>query len=281
MRAPRDPSRELTMSASRPSFRRLRFAQPTWVALFCAACLSLVLASCTRGGVRPVDIAWKDAQQMVLVTSADWDANQGTMRTFVRDGDDWRAASGAVPVMIGRAGSAWGNGLHAPQPGSSKREGDGRAPAGVFRIGTAFGYAADADTALPYAAMRESSWCIDVPASPLYNHIVDAAIVGAAAVEGSTEPMRRDLHADGDQRYKLGFVVEHNAQARSGAGSCIFGHLWKAPGEETAGCTAMDEPVMRELLAWLDQRQQPVFVLLPEKEYLRLKAEWRLPEVVL
>jgi L,D-peptidoglycan transpeptidase YkuD (ErfK/YbiS/YcfS/YnhG family) len=262
------------MPAARQATSIVRSTRLGWLAL-----ASLALAACTHGGVQPSGPAWGDARQMVLVTTAEWDANRGTMRSFVRDGDGWGAASAAVPVTVGRSGSAWGLGLHAPQAGPQKREGDGRAPAGVFRIGTAFGYAGAARTALPYAAMDAGDWCIDVPASPLYNRIVDAATVGQAAVAGSTEPMRRDLHANGDQRYKLGFVVEHNAQARSGAGSCIFAHLWKAPGEATAGCTAMDEVVMRELLAWLDVRQHPVFVLLPEGEYARLRTDWGLPGV--
>ena len=240
-----------------------------------------LLASCVRHATKPEALAWNDARQLVLVTTADWNANHGTLRSFVRDGDGWRAVTTAAPVTVGKAGSAWGLGLNATQSGVQKQEGDGRAPAGVFRIGTAFGYGDTAQTALPYDAMRASDWCIDVSTSPLYNHIVDADAVGKAAIEGSTEPMRRDLHAQGDQRYKLGFVIEHNAQATSGAGSCIFAHLWKAPSEATAGCTAMDEPVMRELLAWLDRRRRPVFVLLPEAEYLRLKTDWRLPEVSL
>jgi L,D-peptidoglycan transpeptidase YkuD (ErfK/YbiS/YcfS/YnhG family) len=240
-----------------------------------------LLAGCVRHATKPEAIAWNEAQQLVLVITPDWNANHGTLRTFVRDGDDWRAAAAAAPVTVGKAGSAWGLGLNTPQPGVQKQEGDGRAPAGVFRIGTAFGYADAARTTLPYAAMQASDWCIDVSTSPLYNRIVDTDAVGKAAIEGSTEPMRRDLHADGDQRYKLGFVIEHNAQATPGGGSCIFAHLWKAPGEATAGCTAMDETVMRELLVWLDRRRHPVFVLLPEAEYARLKMDWRLPEVAL
>jgi len=245
------------------------------------ALATALLTGCVRHAAKPEAIAWNDAQQLVLVTTADWNANHGTLRTFVRDGDSWRAVTAAAPVTVGKSGSAWGLGLNAPQPGVQKQEGDGRAPAGVFRIGTAFGYADTARTALPYDAMQASDWCIDVSTSPLYNRIVDADDVGKAAIEGSTEPMRRDLHAQGDQRYKLGFVIEHNAQATSGAGSCIFAHLWKAPGEATAGCTAMDEPVMQDLLAWLDRRRRPVFVLLPDAEYARLKEDWQLPEVAL
>src|SRR3546814_17273004 len=102
--------------------------------------------------------------------------------------------------------------LPAQTGGPAKREGDGRAPAGVFAIGEAFGYAAQAQTALPYAPMQAGSWCMDVVDSPLYNRIVDARDVGDAAVEGSSEPMRRDLHNDGDQRYRSGFVIEHTQE---------------------------------------------------------------------
>ena len=125
--------------------------------------------------------------------------------------------------------------------------------------------------------MDARDWCIDVPESPLYNRIVDSAEVGDDAVAGSTEPMRRDLHADGDHRYRLGLVIAHNPAAVPGAGSCIFAHLWKAPGVATAGCTAMPEPAMQALLAWLQPQAAPVLVLLPLAEHERLSSGWRLP----
>lgn len=241
------------------------------------AMIALALGACASTGA-PRDAGIAQARQLLVVTTADWDASQGRMQRFERAGDRWRSVGDAAPVTIGRAGSAWGLGLHAAQPdGPVKREGDGRAPAGLFRIGTAFGYAARVDTALPYAAMSASDYCIDVSQSPLYNRIVDADRVGAAAVAGSTEPMRRDLHAGGDQRYREGFVIEHNPARVAGAGSCIFAHLWKAPGETTAGCTAMDDARMSALLAWLKPDAQPVFVLLPQAEYRRLWKAWGLP----
>jgi L,D-peptidoglycan transpeptidase YkuD (ErfK/YbiS/YcfS/YnhG family) len=161
--------------------------------------------------------------------------------------------------------------------GPRKREGDGRSPAGVFALGTAFGYAAQADTALPWQPMQESSYCMDVPDSPYYNRIVDAERVGAEAVEGSTEPMRLDLHNEGDVRYQQGFVINHNPRNVPGQGSCIFAHLWRREGEATAGCTAMTAAHMQQLLAWLDARQGPLFVLLPRAEYVRLQHAWQLP----
>lgn len=215
---------------------------------------------------------------MVVVTTAGWDANSGFMQAFERDGTGWKPVSVRQPITVGRAGSAWGIGLHPEMTsGPSKREGDGRSPAGVFPIGIAFGYAPSAATKLLYQGMTATDYCIDVTGSASYNRIVDSNVVGKAVVEGSTEPMRRDLHANGDQRYKLGFVIEHNTRGVSAGGSCIFAHLWRKPGEATAGCTAMAEPAMQQLLGWLDAARHPVFVLLPEAEYTGLKDAWRLP----
>ncbi len=226
---------------------------------------------------------WATAAQMVVVTTPGWDATRGELRAYERDaGGAWRLAIAPQPVVIGRTGAAWGTGLHdvpAGDAGPVKREGDGRSPAGVFDIGEAFGYAPTAATSLRYAAMDANDWCVDVDGSPYYNEIVDSREVGADAVKDSTEPMRRDLHADGDQRYRLGFVIANNPRNARGGGSCIFGHLWKSPDSTTAGCTAMAPGSMDALLRWLDAGKRPVFVLLPEAEYARLRAAWQLPDL--
>jgi L,D-peptidoglycan transpeptidase YkuD (ErfK/YbiS/YcfS/YnhG family) len=217
---------------------------------------------------------------MVLVVIPDWNADHGILRAYQRKQGGWQPAFDAQPVTIGRAGAAWGLGLNGPQSqGPQKQEGDGRSAAGVYRIGETFGYAASAATHMPYRALQASDYCMDVSGSPYYNRIVDARQVGEQAVAGSSEPMRRDLHLNGDALYTVGFVIEHNAQGQAGAGSCIFAHVWRSPVDATAGCTAMPEAVMRQLLAWLKPEEQPVFVLLPQNEYARLRATWQLPTV--
>lgn len=244
--------------------------------LLAALALAATVFALAHAGASPV--TWHDAEQMVLVVTSDWNADHGSLRTFERSHDGWRQVGTAAPVTIGKRGAAWGLGLSPAQvDGPVKREGDNRSPAGVFRIGEAFGYAQQAATALPYQAMTATDYCMDVSGSAQYNRIVDANEVGAEAVEGSSEPMRRDLHADGDQRYRLGFVIEHNVQAVPQGGSCIFAHLWKSPTSATAGCTAMTPEVMRNVLAWLHPQKKPVFVLLPQAEYERLRASWQLP----
>ncbi|WOX04720.1 hypothetical protein R5R33_13355 [Microbulbifer pacificus] len=168
--------------------------------------------------------------------------------------------------------------MHPAQAGLQKREGDGKAPAGIFRLGDAFGYASSIDTGLGYQPMTAQHYCIDIPASPLYNQTVDAGKVGTDAVKGSSEGMRRDIHY-GDQQYRKGIFVAHNPENRPGAGSCIFMHLWEAPSIPTAGCTAMSEGHMDAVLQWLDATQQPIYIALPRAEYERLREDWALPSL--
>jgi L,D-peptidoglycan transpeptidase YkuD (ErfK/YbiS/YcfS/YnhG family) len=245
------------------------------------AALAFPVDAAAQAAAADAGTPWARSRQMVVVTTPGWDATAGQLRRFERDaGGAWREAGAAVPVVIGRTGAAWGTGLHEMPAGAGgpvKHEGDGRSPAGVFAIGEAFGYAPRAATGLRYEALDANDWCVDVDGSPYYNRIVDSTDVGVDAVKGSTEPMRRDLHAGGDQRYRLGFVIENNPGNVRGAGSCIFGHLWKSPDSTTAGCTAMAPPSMDALLRWLDADRRPVFVLLPVAEYARLRTDWKLP----
>nr|WP_255775384.1 L,D-transpeptidase family protein [Microbulbifer sediminum] len=216
------------------------------------------------------------SSQLLLTITEDWEADTGVLYQFEREKGGWESVAEPVPVNIGRTGLAWGIGLHPQQQGPQKREGDGKAPAGIFRLGDAFGYLPAVPTGLAYWPMKETHFCIDVPESPLYNRTVDTEEVGRAAVEGSSEGMRRDIHY-GDQLYKKGIFVAHNPENEPGAGSCIFIHLWKAPGVPTAGCTALAEPQMDRLLARLQRGARPVYVALPRTEYQRLRQPWSLP----
>ena len=242
------------------------------------ACAVPLLASLAATAATPDPLS--GSSQLVVVTTADWQATQGRLQAFQRDARGrWQPVGASWAVAIGRNGSAWGDGvLPVPDAGPRKQEGDGRSPAGVFAIGPAFGYATRIDGTMPYRQMQVDDWCMDVPASPLYNHIVSAGEVGDEAVEGSSEPMRLDLHHDGDPRYREGFVIEHNAAAVPGRGSCIFGHLWRQPGEATAGCTAMAPADMQRLLAWLQPARNPRMVLLPASEVAWARQHWQLPD---
>lgn len=248
--------------------------------LFTSALVALMvcLSACNQEEQKSLPLLQQlDTQQVVVVISDDWDTSTAKLQKFAWENNQWQAVDPAFDVNIGRTGLAWGLGLHQKQPGYYKQEGDGKATAGVFDLTQSFGYLDQVNSAMPYSPMKASHYCIDVNGSEYYNQIVDEKSVGAAAVKDSTEPMRRDIHKDNQNIYKKGIVVDHNMANKSGQGSCIFLHLWFGPGVPTAGCTAMAEPNMDKLLAWLDPQKNPRYVALPKAEYMAKQQAWGLP----
>jgi len=218
------------------------------------------------------------ARQLILVTTRDWDAVGGTLRRFERGSarGRWTQVGAEVPIVVGRAGLGWGAGVVAAgsAAGPHKREGDGKAPAGVFRLGPAFGFAPRAEASwlrTTYTPLKPTTECVDDTASRHYNLIVDRGAVGA--VDWNSSERMREIEG-----YRWGLVVAHNAAPPvAGRGSCIFLHVWAGPDKGTAGCTAMEQAHLEALLRWLVPAKEPLLVQLPDAEYARLRVEWRLP----
>jgi D-alanyl-D-alanine dipeptidase len=236
----------------------------------------LILAVATlHAGTGPPALL-QTARQLILVVTPDWNTVQGELTRFERavGGEPWRPAGGGGSIVVGRNGTAWDPGTDAVVPGPTKREGDGRSPAGVFSLGTAFGYAPAAAASwlkLPYLPVIEGIECVDDPASSAYNQIVDRRSVRQPDWN-SSEKMREVGEA-----YRWGVVVNYNTPAVAPRGSCIFLHIGGDGGRGTAGCTAMAPNVLREVMGWLDPARSPVLVQLPRAAYDAVRQEWALP----
>jgi L,D-peptidoglycan transpeptidase YkuD (ErfK/YbiS/YcfS/YnhG family) len=223
--------------------------------------------------------AMAESRQLILGATSGWNAIDGEMRLYERDSvnDPWKTVGEKIPIVVGRNGMAWGRGLHGDAIGEGpvKQEGDGRTPAGVFSLSSAFGYAPPeqaGEVKLPYVQAAATLECVDDPQSAHYNRIVDRAGVENPDWK-SSERMRRD-----DDQYRWGVVVDHNAQGAPGCGSCVFLHIWEAPGKGTSGCAAMNSSSMEDVLRWLDAKERPVLVQLPQAEFERLRTAWGLPD---
>ena len=216
-------------------------------------------------------------RQVILITARDWSSSSGQMRCFDRrdSASTWVEQMSVPQVVLGRGGLGWGLGLHrASDRGAPvKREGDGKAPAGVFPVVEAFGFETPRRTeihGLPYRQITEATQAIDDPASEHYNRIVDARAIDKKDWS-SSEMMRRIAP------YRWGAVIGHNTEQVRGAGSCIFLHVWEGAGVPTSGCTAMPEQEMLRVLRWLDRSKGPLLVQLPEAEYRQFRMAWQLP----
>lgn len=224
--------------------------------------------------------------QMIVVTTDSWDSPQGTLRRYERErpGNPWKAIGQPITVMVGKNGLGWGAGLLKPPARDAsdrlerdpvKKEGDGKAPAGVFHLSKTFGYAPQeqAGWKMPYISLTPSMECVDDEKSKFYNTLVDTATISPDWGSHENEKMRR-----ADDLYRWGIIVDHNANTPApGGGSCIFMHIWRGPSQPTVGCTAMPQADMETLLGWLDPARKPLLVQVPAEQYRRMQHRWNLP----
>jgi len=196
-----------------------------------------------------------DTKQLIVVTTKDWSAPSGVLQRYEKEGSVWHKVGKAIDIKLGRNGLGWGIGLHTIPKDAKyiKKEGDGKAPAGIFTLKQAFGYFPFV-VDYPYEVYKSTDHCVDDVNSKLYNKIVDSSKVNIDYK--SKEHMRFPKNY-----YKYGIVVNHNhideAGAKRGAGSCIFIHIKSVP---TAGCTVMREDEMKEIITWLDVSSHPLLV---------------------
>jgi len=218
----------------------------------------------------------RTSRQCLVVVAENWNAKTGVLRAFERTSarSRWQPHGRAVPVVLGKKGMAWGRGLIDFKPAARKVEGDNKAPAGIFRLGPAFGYAPKPSARwirLPYVQLTKTTEGVDDPRSRYYNKLVDRSKLAKVDWQSSEQMLRADI------LYKWGIVVTHNSAATPGAGSCIFLHIWKNSGSATAGCTAMPEPDLVNLLRWLDPGAKPVLIQMPRPEYEASRVKFHLP----
>lgn len=224
--------------------------------------LSLFLTTATA------DDPWqKSSRQIICVLTDQWESTTGTLSRFERDADGWKRVGDPTSVTIGKKGLGLGLGVHPTGlEGPQKREGDKRAPAGVFRLESAFGTASLNLPTFPYRGTTAADFWVDDPKSRYYNQWVSTADPQIKVDWKSAETLRRR-----DGIYEAVIVVAHNrGPVVPGGGSAIFMHQWYGPGVATIGCTAMAKNDLMSLLHWLDASQRPVLVQAPRELVPRL-----------
>ena len=238
--------------------------------LITAMALMLVLAPGARAA-QPTTPEWFPTQlahignsnQVIVVTAAKWSATEGTLRAFERSvTGKWIQVLDATHAQLGYGGLV---------KAAERRQGTGKTPTGTFPIETAFGRLPDPGTALPYTKFdRNDAWTYNPKQPATYNLFQDAA-VGWGGYGNYIER----LWQYGEQ-YNYVAVLDFNlpkgevtvgpngirrtsppADTRRGGG--IFLHV--SNGDKTAGCIAIAQERMTQIMKWLDPEQRPVMVI--------------------
>lgn len=192
----------------------------------------------------PVDelVGVGDARQVVSVIAADAGDTTAVLHAYESDGQRWRLVFGPWRADVGARGFA---------PVDAKREGDRRTPSGSYAFDFFFGVLPDPGVRYAYRDItgRAIVWDDD-PASPRYNLWTDTTELPAG---NDPEPMY-NIPA-----YNHGAVIAYNTARTPGLGSAIFLHV--STGGPTAGCVALPQGQLVDILRWLDPAARPRIVM--------------------
>ena len=211
------------------------------IPLFC-----LAIAACSKPANDPAahhGIAGvpESCQQLLVVKGSETDI-LATLEGWEIIGGKWTKRI-TVPATVGKSG------LATPEV---KKEGDGKTPAGLYRLERAFGYAETIKTGLTYRQATATDLWVDDAAHADYNKWVTAPTKAK-----SFEDMKRK-----DDLYEIGAVIEYNTDpVVPGKGSAIFLHVWGGPDKPTAGCVAIEKSKLSDLLEALDRKKSPMIAI--------------------
>ena len=180
--------------------------------------------------LRPQQVARLEAahnvDQLILVGVSE--GSKALCSFYQKEGGIWREIFTAQ-AYVGK------NGL------GKTREGDGKTPLGIFHFTKAFGIAPDPGCALPYTQVDATHYWVGDNASPLYNQFT-------STTDGADFDLRESEHIiDYGQPYQYCLNISYNEDGKPGLGSAIFLHCY-SHNTSTAGCVAIPEEKMRELL---------------------------------
>ncbi|CAA6798649.1 MAG: Gll0911 protein [uncultured Sulfurovum sp.] len=207
-----------------------------------------------------------ESSQLLVVTTANWSTKDGTLQRYEKIQEHWTKVGKSINIVIGRNGLGWGKGLHITPDNAQyiKKEGDGKAPAGLFSLGNGFGYSpSNFNMHFPYATYKTTDHCVDDSNSQWYNQIIDSKETKKDYKSFEHMKLRNNL-------YKYGITVNHNPNQIAQAGSCIFIHIKNKSGKGTAGCTAMREDEITTVLKWLKEDAKPLLLQLPQEEMVKV-----------
>ena len=219
------------------------------------------------------------AKQIVVCLADNNESSEGTLQLFSRDAaGQWKPDTKPWAVMFGRKGLAWGRGINPAQPGPQKTNGDGRNPAGLFKIGMVLGYASslpEGAKGWPYHQVTDRDAWIDDPKLTQfpYNHLYTLP-------PGEPFPdwwPKEYMHLN-DFAYQWLILIEHNYDNPvPEAGNEIYFHIRRGEHYRTAGCTTMKLDDLERIVKWLQPGSDAMVVELTKADYARFWQAWHLP----
>lgn len=203
------------------------------LSLLCVATLSLVAAPAAGAELNP----WfatqvGNATQVISVVGVG--PTDAKVDVYERTAAGWRAVAAGIPAKIGEKGMS-----------PDHYDGSMMTPMGVYTLDFAFGTQPNPGGGLQYVQVGPNHWWDGDMKSPTYNLM--------QVCEKSACPFSTSL-SDGTEnldipQYAHAVVMGVNKERVPGKGGAFFLHT--TDGGPTAGCVAVADSTMVELIRWL------------------------------
>lgn len=179
--------------------------------------------------ISQLKVAGQTSQIIIVVV----EGTQAVLSFYEKENDIWREVL-KTEACIGR------NGI------GKVREGDNKTPIGMFQFIKAFGILENPGTKLDYVQVDASHYWVDDKYSTYYNQFV------------STQDVQMDWESaehlcEYGALYHYVLALNYNQECVEGAGSAIFLHCSLEKTKSTAGCIAIPEADMREIIKGVDE----------------------------
>lgn len=203
-----------------------------------------------------------DSEQVVLVTANSWRSIIGNVQVFEKKNKSWLATQKPVRANLGYGGLV---------PGDKRKQGTGTTPTGTYAFTSAFGIKSDPGTKLSYIKVdNNDAWTYNPKFPNTYN------VFQTANKNWSSYGNYVEILSSYKKQYNYVAILDFNLpngkitegangvnrtdqSANTSQGGGIFLHV--SNGTKTAGCIAIPERAMKEILEWLDPKKNPVIVI--------------------
>ncbi|KUI47323.1 hypothetical protein AU198_04520 [Mycobacterium sp. GA-1199] len=201
--------------------------------LLCVGLMALVVAPVGQAQTVP----WfarsvGSATQVISVVGVG--GSKAKVDVYQRTGAGWQPVAAGIPAWIGANGMT-------PQ----SHDGEMKTPMGVFTLDFAFGTAPNPGGGLPYVQVGPDHWWDGDMKSPTYNTM---QVCKKAQCPFDTDPASGTENLQIPQ-YVHAVVMGVNKARVPGNGGAFFLHA--TDGGPTAGCVAIDDGKLVEIMRWL------------------------------
>lgn len=206
------------------------------MAVLCAALLAMS-AALLSAPVSQALTPWfvnsvGSATQVISVVGVG--GSKAKMDVYEKTAAGWQAVAAGIDAWVGEAGMA-----------AQTTDGSMKTPMGVFALDFAFGTDPNPGGGLQYVQVGPNHWWDGDMKSPTYNTM--------QVCQESQCPFNTSLSAGTENldipQYKHAVVMGVNKERIPGKGGAFFVH--STDGGPTAGCVAIDDATLVEIMKWL------------------------------